>query len=94
MVFVIGGLVTVGISETMNQKDCDTSSPNTTTSMVKTYHQFRIMDAPISLADTRPVYKNDMTNVFVGDLLILCSRFSWPPRYEEKYNTKYLPCRL
>merc|ERR1719369_1850045 len=59
MVFVIGGLVTVGVSDMMNQKDCMTYDHDTTISKAKPHHQFSIMDAPISLADTRPVCKND-----------------------------------
>merc|ERR1719277_1254017 len=35
MVFVIGGLVTVGVSDMMNQKDCETPHHNTTISMAK-----------------------------------------------------------
>merc|ERR1719312_1804631 len=91
MVFVIGGLVTVGVSDMMNQKDCETPHHNTTISMAKTHHQFSLMDAPISLADTRPVCKNDTTNVFVGDLLIFCSQIIVASQmvYEEKFITKY-----
>merc|ERR1719153_918678 len=89
MVFVIGGLVTVGVSDMMN--DCMTYDHNTTISIAKPHHQFSIMDAPISLADTRPVCKNDTTNVFVGDLLIFCSQIIVASQmvYEEKFITKY-----
>merc|ERR1719193_768807 len=91
MVFVIGGLVTVGVSDMMNQKDCSISYHNTTISIAKPHHQFSIMDAPISLADTRPVCKNDTTNVFVGDLLIFCSQIIVASQmvYEEMFITKY-----
>jgi len=91
MVFVIGGLVTVGVSDMLNQKDCTPSDHNNTITTDKPHHQFSIMDAPISLADTKPVCKNDTTNIFVGDLLIFCSQIIVASQmvYEEKFITKY-----
>jgi len=89
MVFVIGGLVTVGVSDMLNQKDCSPSDHNTTVSSTK--QQFSLMSAPISLAVTDPGCKNDTTNIFVGDLLIFCSQIIVATQmvYEEKFITKY-----
>jgi len=86
MVFVIGGLVTVGVSDMLNQKDCNTTNHNTTRQPV-----FSIMSAPISLAATDSGCKNDSTNIFVGDLLIFCSQIIVASQmvYEEKFITKY-----
>merc|ERR1719350_836811 len=89
MVFVIGGLVTVGVSDMLNQKDCSPSDHNTTVSSTK--QQFSLMSAPISLAVADPGCKNDTTNIFVGDLLIFCSQIIVATQmvYEEKFITKY-----
>ena len=89
MVFVIGGLVTVGVSDMLNQKDCTPSDHNTTIS--KAQPQFSLMSAPISLATADPGCKNDTTNIFVGDLLIFCSQIIVASQmvYEEKFITKY-----
>merc|ERR1711970_469648 len=90
MVFVIGGLVTVGVSDMLNQKSCTTiSDDNTTMTMAKP--EFSIMSAPISLATTEPGCKNDTTNIFIGDLLIFCSQIIVASQmvYEEKFITKY-----
>merc|ERR1719427_715096 len=93
MVFVIGGLVTVGVSDMLNQKNCNT--PNTTidlnTTMSTSSPKFSIMTAPISLANTEPGCKNDTTNIFVGDLLIFCSQIIVASQmvYEEKFISKY-----
>jgi len=86
MVFVIGGLVTVGVSDMLNQKDCNTTNHNNTRQPV-----FSIMSAPISLAATDSGCKNDSTNIFVGDLLIFCSQIIVASQmvYEEKFITKY-----
>lgn len=92
MVFVIGGLVTVGVSDMLNQKDC---TPSNTTDELNTNNstvtQFSIMTAPISLAGTGPACKNDTTNIFVGDLLIFCSQIIVATQmvYEEKFISKY-----
>jgi len=89
MVFVIGGLVTVGVSDMLNQKDCTPSDHNTTVSTVKP--QFSMMTSPISLAMADPGCKNDTKNIFVGDLLIFCSQIIVATQmvYEEKFITKY-----
>jgi len=93
MVFVIGGLVTVGVSDMLNQKSCTTtttiSEDNTTMTMAMP--EFSIMSAPISLATSEPGCKNDTTNIFVGDLLIFCSQIIVASQmvYEEKFITKY-----
>jgi len=90
MVFVIGGLVTVGVSDMLNQKDCSTTDHNIT--MTKAKHPvFSIMSAPISLAAADGDCKNDSTNIFVGDLLIFCSQIIVASQmvYEEKFITKY-----
>merc|ERR1719369_2411366 len=93
MVFVIGGLVTVGVSDMLNQKDCHT--PNTiidpTSNMSESRHKFSVMTAPISLARVDPGCKNDTTNIFVGDLLIFCSQIIVASQmvYEEKFVSKY-----
>merc|ERR1719474_2137262 len=49
MVFVIGGLVTVGVSDMLNQKDCSTTDHNITMNKAK-QPVFSIMSAPIYLA--------------------------------------------
>jgi len=91
MVFVIGGLVTVGVSDMLNQKDCtpDTTDLNTTVSNRRP--EFSIMTSPISLASTYTGCKNDTTNIFVGDLLIFCSQIIVATQmvYEEKFISKY-----
>jgi len=89
MVWVIGGLVTVGVSDMLNQKDCNPSDHNTTESAF--HPKFNLMSAPISLATSEPSCKNDTTNIFVGDLLIFCSQVIVASQmvYEEKFITKY-----
>jgi len=90
MVFVIGGLVTVGVSDMLNQNDCTPS--NTTDKNTTTSTRFSIMSAPISLASSEdPGCKNDTTNIFVGDLLIFCSQIIVASQmvYEEKFISKY-----
>jgi len=99
MVFVIGGLVTVGVSDMINQKDCnpsnttglDTTDYHTNTNMSTISPRFSLMSAPISLAGTDPGCKNDTTNIFVGDLLIFCSQIIVASQmvYEEKFISKY-----
>ena len=90
MVFVIGGLVTVGVSDMLNQKDCSTTDHNITMNKAK-QPVFSIMSAPISLAAADGDCKNDSANIFVGDLLIFCSQIIVASQmvYEEKFITKY-----
>merc|ERR1719369_203062 len=93
MVFVIGGLVTVGVSDMLNQKDCHTPNTNIdpNSNMSESRPKFGILTAPISLARADPGCKNDTTNIFVGDLLIFCSQIIVASQmvYEEKFITKY-----
>merc|ERR1712142_339502 len=72
MLFVIGGLVTVGVSDMLNQRECSSTPQNIS-------------------ATEDPDYKNDSTNIFVGDLLIFCSQIIVASQmvYEEKFITKY-----
>ena len=90
MVFVIGGLVTVGVSDMLNQKDCHTTKDNITMNTAK-QPVFSLMSAPISLAASDGGCKNDSANIFVGDLLIFCSQIIVASQmvYEEKFITKY-----
>jgi len=93
MVFVIGGLVTVGVSDMLNQKNC-TPDHNSTDLANASYQSTgsSLMLAPISLAGMEePGCKNDTTNIFVGDLLIFCSQIIVASQmvYEEKFITKY-----
>ena len=90
MVFVIGGLVTVGVSDMLNQKDCSTTDHNITMNKAK-HPVFSIMSAPISLDSADGDCKNDSANIFVGDLLIFCSQIIVASQmvYEEKFITKY-----
>jgi len=90
MVFVIGGLVTVGVSDMLNQKDCSTTDHNITMNKAK-QPVFSIMSAPISLDSADGDCKNDSANIFVGDLLIFCSQIIVASQmvYEEKFITKY-----
>merc|ERR1719431_1843535 len=89
MVFVIGGLVTVGVSDMLNQKDCSTNDHKSPMSMSKPV--ISIMSAPISLAAVHGGCKNDSANIFIGDLLIFCSQIIVASQmvYEEKFITKY-----
>jgi len=91
MVVVIGGLVTVGVSDMIGQSDCN--SPNSTINA----HKFSLISVPISLSIRHDSVsnvgecKNDTTNVLVGDLLIFCSQIIVATQmvYEEKFITKY-----
>merc|ERR1719351_106475 len=75
MVFVIGGLVTVGVSDMMNQKSCNgTDINNNSTNVFNAEFSY----APISVLSQKlhggSDCKNDTTSIFVGDLLIFGSQ--------------------
>jgi len=92
MVFVIGGLVTVGVSDMMNQKDCNSTDTNNNSSDV---FNAEFSYAPISVISHQKHgnsdCKNDTTSIFVGDLLIFCSQVIVATQmvYEEKFISKY-----
>ena len=93
MIFVIGGLVTVGVSDMMTQKPC--KPDNTTTSHssnVTSEYEFEFSYAPLSVLGAKAAdCKNDTTSIFVGDLLIFCSQIIVASQmvYEEKFISKY-----
>ena len=93
MLFVIGGLVTVGVSDMVTQKPCNTTTPTTTTTTTTNtnttafFPQFSY--APISVGVTE--CRNDTSSIFFGDLLIFCSQVIVASQMviEEKFITKY-----
>ena len=92
MVFVIGGLVTVGVSDMMNQKPCkpDNGTDHINNSMKEVYNA-EFSYAPLTVLAEETDCKNDTTNIFVGDLLIFCSQVIVASQmvYEEKFISKY-----
>ena len=96
MVFVIGGLVTVGVSDMMNQKTCNSTNTDDTATNVTTVYNADFSYASLSVHGNRNNVggadcKNDTTNIFVGDLLIFCSQVIVASQmvYEEKFISKY-----
>ena len=88
MLFVIGGLVTVGTSDMVTQKPCNTTENiNTTTTTTPTFRAFSYASVSVHDSDC----KNDTTSIFVGDLLIFCSQVIVASQMviEEKFITKY-----
>ena len=82
MLFVIGGLVTVGTSDMVTQKPCNTTTTNTST-----FSAFSYASVSVHKNDC----KNDTTSIFVGDLLIFSSQVIVATQMvlEEKFVTKY-----
>jgi len=91
MLFVIGGLVTVGVSDMVTQKPCNTTTPTTTTNTNTNTTAFfpQFSYAPISVGVTE--CRNDTSSIFFGDLLIFCSQVIVASQMviEEKFITKY-----
>jgi len=85
MLFVIGGLVTVGTSDMVTQKPCNTTT-NTNTEP-NTFSPFSYASLSVHQSDC----KNDTTSIFVGDLLIFSSQVIVATQMvlEEKFVTKY-----
>ena len=85
MLFVIGGLVTVGTSDMVTQKPCNTTT--TTTNSTPTFSAFSYSAVSVHSNDC----KNDTTSIFVGDLLIFSSQVIVATQMvlEEKFVTKY-----
>ena len=86
MLFVIGGLVTVGTSDMVTQKPCNTTE-NINTTTTPTFRAFSYASVSVHDSDC----KNDTTSIFVGDLLIFCSQVIVASQMviEEKFITKY-----
>ena len=82
MLFVIGGLVTVGTSDMITQKPC-----NTTTDSSPAFSAFSYASVSVHKNEC----KNDTTSIFVGDLLIFSSQVIVASQMvlEEKFVTKY-----
>lgn len=93
MIFVIGGLVTVGVSDMMTQKPCKPdNSTSPSSSNVTHQYEFEFSYAPLSVLGAQAAgCKNDTTSIFVGDLLIFCSQIIVASQmvYEEKFISKY-----
>ena len=85
MLFVIGGLVTVGTSDMLTQKPCN--STTSTTNSTPTFSAFSYSSVSVHSNDC----KNDTTSIFVGDLLIFSSQVIVASQMvlEEKFVTKY-----
>jgi len=85
MLFVIGGLVTVGTSDMVTQKPCNNTEISNSTSTP--FQQFNYGWLSVHQSDC----KNDTTSIFVGDLLIFCSQVIVASQMvlEEKFITKY-----
>merc|ERR1719277_1955985 len=96
MVFVIGGLVTVGVSDILNQKQCHNSTDADNNDVIHD-NSTSVFDSEFSYADLtihrnlKNDCKNDTTSIFVGDLLIFCSQIIVASQmvYEEKFISKY-----
>jgi len=96
MVFVIGGLVTVGVSDMLNQKQCHNSTDADNNDVIHD-NSTSVFDSEFSYADLtihrnlKNDCKNDTTSIFVGDLLIFCSQIIVASQmvYEEKFISKY-----
>ena len=84
MLFVIGGLVTVGTSDMVTQKPCNTT---TTTNSTPAFSAFSYASVSVHKNEC----KNDTTSIFVGDLLIFSSQVLVASQMvlEEKFVTKY-----
>ena len=89
MIFVIGGLVTVGVSDMMTQKPCKPDNA-TGDQRVGAEYSFQFNYASVSVLSSADC-KNDTTSIFVGDLLIFCSQVIVASQmvYEEKFISKY-----
>jgi len=85
MLFVIGGLVTVGTSDMVTQKPCNSTS--TTTNSTPTFSAFSYSSVSVHSSDC----KNDTTSIFLGDILIFSSQVIVATQMvlEEKFVTKY-----
>lgn len=94
MVFVIGGLVTVGVSDMMNQKPCNpnngTDHINNTNTIDEVYN-VEFSYAPLTVLKSQSDCKNDTNSIFLGDALIFCSQVIVATQmvYEEKFISKY-----
>ena len=92
MVFVIGGLVTVGVSDMMNQKPCkpDNGTDHINNTMEEVYNS-EFSYASLTVLKSDSDCKNDTNSVFLGDVLIFCSQVIVATQmvYEEKFISKY-----
>jgi len=92
MVFVIGGLVTVGVSDMMNQKPCkpDNGTDHINNTIGEVYNS-EFSYASLSVLKSDSNCKNDTNSIFLGDVLIFCSQVIVATQmvYEEKFISKY-----
>merc|ERR1719507_2575834 len=92
MVFVIGGLVTVGVSDMMNQKPCkpDNGTDHINNTMEEVYNS-EFSYASLTVLKSDSDCKNDTNSIFLGDVLIFCSQVIVATQmvYEEKFISKY-----
>merc|ERR1719350_2078539 len=92
MVFVIGGLVTVGVSDMMNQKPCkpDNGTDHINNTDYEVYNA-EFSYAPLTILKSESDCKNDTNSIFLGDALIFCSQVIVATQmvYEEKFISKY-----
>ena len=101
MIFVIGGLITVGVSDMMNQKPCKPDNGTAPDSGNLSLEHGRVFNSEFSYASlsvrssARPSLaadcKNDTTNIFLGDMLIFCSQVIVATQMvlEEKFVSQY-----
>merc|ERR1719275_492869 len=93
MVFVIGGLVTVGLSDMLNQKPKCHHDTNAT---IQGHHSqgYALVLSPVSFTSSSvcsPDNSSSLHNVLLGDILIFGSQIIVASQmvYEEKFITKY-----
>jgi len=93
MVFVIGGLVTVGLSDMLNQKPTCHHDTNAT---IQGHHSqgYALVLSPVSFTSSSvcsPDNSSSLHNVLLGDILIFGSQVIVASQmvYEEKFITKY-----
>merc|ERR1719430_860480 len=93
MVFVIGGLVTVGLSDMLNQKPKCHHDTNAT---IQGHHiqGYALVLSPVSFTSSSvcsPDNSSSLHNVLLGDILIFGSQVIVASQmvYEEKFITKY-----
>ena len=92
MVFVIGGLVTVGVSDMMNQKPCNPhNGTDHINKNIDEVYNAEFSYAPLTVLKSQSDCKNDTNSIFLGDALIFCSQVIVATQmvYEEKFISKY-----
>merc|ERR1719471_2471967 len=93
MLFVIGGLVTVGLSDMLNQKPHCSPDANSTIHGPQS-EGYALVLSPVSFASSSVCAQDNSSslhNVLLGDLLIFCSQVIVASQmvYEEKFISKY-----